>query len=152
LWFHVLTSSTAYAKMQKDSKPTTALDAHKTKMVTCLDEVAVVRGSDVLSSQPGVSVKKGLIADIGTLVPGATLRLDSTAWRWDSSRTIYSTNLANTVADSTAGAFASPAEVAKAVKDYGRVKDASKKYDPAYTHYKVHKAYRHFAKKMKKIC
>jgi hypothetical protein len=161
--------------MQHDNKPTTALDGNRDKMLTCLDEVALVRGSDVLSSQPGVPANKvkGLITDMPTLFPGAKLELHSTTWKWDSSRTIYTPNLSDTVSNSNAGVFADTAAVQKAVRDYGRVyetpmydlhvrhtltsyplisKDASKNYDPAYTHYKVHKAYRHFAKRVRKNC
>jgi hypothetical protein len=133
--FSMLINLTAYTKMQNDNKPTTVLDGNKDKILTCLDEVAVVRGSDVLSTQPNVPANKakGLIKDMPTLIPGATLKLDSTTWKWDSSRTIYSANLADTVSGSTAGVFADTAAVQQAVRDYGRVY-ATPMYEQHVTH------------------
>jgi len=137
--------------MVADGKQTTALDGNKDKILTCLDEVAILRGSDTLSSQPGAPTTNGLIKDIGNLIPGAVLRLDSTTWKWDSSRTIYTPNMAKTVADSSTGTFSDTAAVKTAVRDYGRKPNGAKR-DPANTHYRVHKAYRRFARKVRKSC
>jgi hypothetical protein len=113
--------------------------------------VAVVRGSDTLSNQPGAK-DKGLVADMPTLFPGAQLRLNSEDYRWDPTRKIYTVDWEKTLADSKAGTFADTAAVKQAVVDYGRYKDGSKKYDPAYSHYKVHKAWRHAELRFKHKC
>lgn len=136
--------------MKADGKDTSVLDGNKDKILACIDEVDVVRKSDTLSSQPGATTTKGLINDIGKLVPGAVLKLDQSTWKWDSSRTIYTPNLKDTLTASVAGTFANTKEIKDAVRNYG--KTSSGGYDPAYTHYKVHKAYRKFGKKVRKNC
>jgi hypothetical protein len=140
--------------MTKDGKPTSALEGNKNKILTLLNEVAVVRGSDVLNSQPNVPANKakGLLTDMPKLIKGAKLELDQTTWKWDSSRTIYTPNLAKTLASSSPGAFSDTAAVAKAVREYGMLQDVSLKRDPAYTHYQVHKAYRFWGKWLMKRC
>lgn len=140
--------------MTADKRDTGVLDGNRDKLVELLKEVDVVRKSDTLSSQPGSKVVKGLVADIGKLIPGAKLELDDSAkWKWDNSRTIFTVDLAETLKQSTAGVFEDVKAVSKAVRSYGST-ESSAKYDPAYTHYRTHKAFRKMRKtiKPKKSC
>jgi hypothetical protein len=138
--------------MEKDNRDTAGLSGNRDKILTCLTEVGVVRGSDMLSTQPQTATKKGLIADIGKVVPGAVLKLDETRWKWDSFHRIYTVNLQETIAASAPNTFADPEAVSTAVRDYGKTADPTVGYDPAYNHYRVHQRFRVILRTLKKRC